>query len=297
MPACRAGWPLYIGRFQRILKEGIGMSIAFVLKALTAAISGNSFKAEPDDLNYELKKAQQRAVKRIIRARNRAQFDIGELDRARVKVMSDSLKRFSEEFGKIIKIDFADCEQLEGLDHFHSEHRDWQKLEELSAKAKGIFVLGNPTAESVIVFGSGILERLAILPPLVVDHKGLSVKDKAAMEDMKVKLAAFQLHVRKICNTMNDIRREAREMQDAILNLADFLDDGIEDIRIISDHAGTDWTSYTETQKLEIGRAAQIAQVLAALCSVHFLNEDGTLMQESRDALNEATDMLREFGI
>ena len=54
------------------------MSIAFVLKALTAAISGNSFKAEPDDLNYELKKAQQRAVKRIIRARNRAQFDIAE---------------------------------------------------------------------------------------------------------------------------------------------------------------------------------------------------------------------------
>lgn len=273
------------------------MSIAFVLKALTAAISGNSFKAEPDDLNYELKKAQQRAVKRIIRARNRAQFDIGELDRARVKVMSDSLKRFSEEFGKIIKIDFADCEQLEGLDHFHSEHRDWQKLEELSTKAKGIFALGNPTAESVIVFGSGILERLAILPPLNVDHKGLGVKDKAAMEDMKVKLAAFQLHVRKICNTMNDIRREAREMQDAILNLADFLDDGIEDIRIIIDHAGTDWTTYTETQKLEIGRAAQIAQVLAALCSVHFLNEDGTLMQESRDALDEATDMLREFGI
>ena len=273
------------------------MSIAFVLKALTAAISGNSFKAEPDDLNYELKKAQQRAVKRITRARGRAQFDIGELDRARVEVMSNSLKRFSEEFSKIVKINFEDCEQLEGLEHFHSEHRDWQKLEELSAKAKGIFALGNPTAESVIVFGSGVVERLAILPAIAVDRKGLSQKDKAAMEDMKVKLADFQLHVRKICNTMNDIRREAREMQDAILNLADFLDDGVEDIRLIINRSGTDWTAYSETQKLEIGRAAQIAQVAAALCSVHFLNEDGTLMEESKEALDEANDMLREFGI
>lgn len=273
------------------------MSIAFVLKALTAAISGNSIKAEPDDLNYECKKAVQRAVKRISRAKVRAQFDIGELDRARVSVLSNSLRKFTEEFGNVVRVNFADCEELEGLEHFHSEHRDWQKLEELSKKAKGLFELGSPTAESVISFGSGIVERLATVPPLMVDKKGLAVKDVHAMEDMKVKLAAFQLRVRKICTTLTDIRREAREMQDAILNLADFLDDGVEDIRQVVAKSGMDWTMYSETQKLEIGRAAQIAQVVAALCNVHFLNEDGTLMQESCDALNEANEMLTEFGV
>lgn len=273
------------------------MSIEFVLKALSAAISGKSFKAEPDDLNDECKKAQRRAVKRINRAKVRAQADIGELDRARIEVMSISLHRFSDEFGKITKVNFADCEQLEGLEHFHSEHRDWQKLEELSQKASDIFSMRSPMTESVISFGSGLVDRLGVLPPLAVDKKGLAVKDVKAMEDMKVRLAEFQLAVRRICQRLTDIRREAREMTDAIMNLADFLEDGIEEIRRVTEKSGTDWTRYSETQKLEVGRAAQIAQVLAALCGVHFLNEDGSLMEESKTALNEANDMLREFGV
>lgn len=273
------------------------MSIAFVLKALTAAIGGKSFKAEPDDLNEECKKAQRRAVKRINRAKVRAQADIGELDRARIEVMSVSLHRFSEEFGKIVKVRFEDCEGLEGLEHFHSEHRDWQKLEELSKKAAGIFAMGSPNAESVISFGSGVVDRLGILPPLRVNKQGLAVKDVKAMADMKTQLAKFQLQVRSICTRLTAIRKEAREMTDAIMNLADFLEDGVEEIRRVTETSGTDWTTYSETQKLEVGRAAQIAQVVAALCSVHFLNEDGSLMAESKIALDEATDMLQEFGV
>lgn len=273
------------------------MSIAFVLRALTAALGGKSFKAEPDDLNEECKKAVRRAVKRINRAKVRAQVDIGELDRARIGVMSLSLHRFSEEFGKITKVHFDDCAQLEGLEHFHSEHRDWQKLEELSKKAMGIFSMKNANTESVISFGSGVVDRLSIVPPLQVDKKGLAVKNVEAMTDMKVKLAAFQRQVHDICRRLTDIRREAREMTDAIMDLADFLEDGIEEIQRITATSGTNWSEYSEAQKLEVGRAAQIAQVVAALCGVHFLNEDGSLMEESRIALGEATDMLREFGV
>lgn len=273
------------------------MSVAYVLKAVTAAIGGKSFKAEPDDLNYEIKKVVQRAVKRINRAKARAQLDIGELDRARVMVMSNSMKRFSVDFGQIVKIDFADCESLEGLEHFHSEHRDWQKLEALSSKAKGIFALGTPTAGSVISFGSGIVERVGTVPPLIVDKKGLKEKNVEAMADMKTKLAEFQQEVRHICETMAEIRKEAREMQDAILDLADFLDDGIIEMQAVIEKSGVDWTNYSEMQKLEIGRAAQIAQVIAALCSVHFLDEDGTMLEESKEALDDATDMLRAFGL
>lgn len=273
------------------------MSIAFVLKSLTAAIGGHSFKAAPDDLNYECKKARLRAVKRINRAKARAQADIGELDRARVEVMSLTLRNFSEEFGKITKIHFEDCASLEGLEHFHSEHRDWQKLEELSRKALGIFETGNPRAESVISFGSGVVEQLSIVPVIRVDKKGLAEKDVVAMEEMKTELAAFQGRVRCICTRLTEIRREARELTDAIMNLSDFLEDGIEDIKSVVAKSGEDWTAYTETQKLEVGRAAQIAQTVAALCSVHFLNEDGTLMEESKAALADATDMLAGFGV
>lgn len=274
------------------------MSISFILRMISSAVSGNSSSAKPESINGEVERARRRATKRINRAKVRAQDELGELDRVRITLMSGDMKKFTNLFSQLENVDFHDCENLTGLDHFNKERKNWKELENLSAKAMSVVTLtGAMGAMDAVGFGAGVLDTFAIVPQI----KGLDIAatekhDTAALREMGIRLQAFQQEVKRLCTRMQEIRREARQAEDALLDLSDYFEDGIEDIRRIQSTSGNDWKKYTPAQKILIGRTAQIARLIRALSEVRFLTDGADLRPEIREALEASEELLDELG-
>ena len=167
------------------------MSISFILRMISSAVSGNSSSAKPESINGEVERARRRATKRINRAKVRAQDELGELDRVRITLMSGDMKKFTNLFSQLENVDFHDCENLTGLDHFNKERKNWKELENLSAKAMSVVTLTG--AMDAVGFGAGVLDTFAIVPQI----KGLDIAaaekhDTAALREMGIRLQAFQ---------------------------------------------------------------------------------------------------------
>ena len=271
------------------------MSIAFILRMIAAAVSGNPVSARPESINGEIERAKRRATKRINRAKVRAQDELGELDRVRITLMSGDMKKFTSLFAQIHNVDFHDCDTLTGLDHFNKERKNWKELEKLSTKAMSVVTLSG--AVDAIGFGAGVLEQYAMVPEI----KGLDIEaaehhDVKALEEVSTRLQDFQQKVKKMCTRMQDIRREARQAEDALLDLSDYFEDGIEDIRRIQVAAGYDWINYSNAQKILIGRTAQIARLIRALAEIRFLTDDAELRPEIAEAVEASEELLDELG-
>lgn len=267
------------------------MSISFILRMIAAAVSGNSV-SHPESINDEVNRAKRRANKRINRAKVRAQDELGELDRVRITLMSGDMKRFIAVFSQIDNVDFHDCDTLTGLEHFNKERKNWKELANLSAKAMSVMTLNG--AIEAVGFGAGVLDQYGVLPEIEsLENKEHNVK---ALKEMSDRLQAFQQEVKKRCRRMQEIRREARQAEDALLDLDDYLQDGIEDIKNIINKCGSDWTKYTEAQKILIGRTAQIARLIRALSEVRFLTDDADLRPEIAEAIDAADELLDELG-
>lgn len=116
------------------------------------------------------------------------------------------------------------------------------------------------------------------------------------LREMGIRLQAFQQEVKRLCTRMQEIRREARQAEDALLDLSDYFEDGIEDIRRIQSTSGNDWKKYTPAQKILIGRTAQIARLIRALSEVRFLTDGADLRPEIREALEASEELLDELG-
>ena len=99
-----------------------------------------------------------------------------------------------------------------------------------------------------------------------------------------------------MCRRMQEIRREARQAEDALLDLSDYLEDGIADIKNIRSKAGNNWKKYTESQKILIGRTAQVAHLISILSEVRFLTDEADLRDEIKEALGAASELLDELG-
>lgn len=270
------------------------MSISFILRMIAGAVSGNSNSARPESINGEVERAKRRATKRINRAKVRAQNELGELDRVRISLMSGDMKKFTSLFAQLKNVDFHDCDTLTGLEHFNKERKNWREMEKLSAKAMSVVTLAG--AVDTVGFGAGVLDQYAKVP----DIKGLDITqgtdDVNALKDMSARLQEFQQEVKNMCIRMQLVRHEARKTEDALLDLSDYFEDGIEDIKAIQNEAGSDWKKYTPAQKILIGRTAQIARLIRALSEIRFLNDDATLRPEIQESVDAAEELLDELG-
>ena len=151
-------------------------------------------------------------------------------------------------------------------------------------------------AVDAVGFGAGVLDQYAKVP----DIKGLDITqgtdDVNALKDMSARLQDFQQEVKNMCIRMQLVRHEARKTEDALLDLSDYFEDGIEDIKAIQNEAGSDWKKYTPAQKILIGRTAQIARLIRALSEIRFLNDDATLRPEIQESVDAAEELLDELG-
>ncbi len=269
------------------------MSISFILRMIANVVSGGG-SAHPQTINDEIERAKNRAAKRIFRAKMRAEDELGELDRVRITLMAGDMKKFTDEFYQLKNVDFHDCDTLAGLEHFNKERKNWKELQELSTKAMGLITLSG-NAMDAIGFGAGVVEQYAVIPE-IAGLKNSSKKDMEALKDMSARLQEFQQEVKKKCRRLQEIRREARQAEDALLDLSDYLADGITDIRNIRVKSGNNWKKYTESQKILIGRTTQVAHLISVLSEVRFLTDEADLREEIKDALGAADELLDELG-
>ena len=95
------------------------MTITYIFQILEAVVKGDAEKyGVIPDMNGELQKAVRRSRRRVARLRERAQYELGEMDKAKVAAANDNMRRFTKSLGKIRNLNLEDCRGLIGIEDF-----------------------------------------------------------------------------------------------------------------------------------------------------------------------------------
>lgn len=274
------------------------MTIANLLSLLEDTVSGtDSHEDQMASLDREAKKAWKRADNRITRARERGQAELGELGKIRIIVMAVHMKAFLEEFTQLKNVEIGDCRNILPLSHPEMDLKALRELVDTYEQANsGIMAGYNASEDSVFRFGSGTLNRYARTPEFHFDETVFSAGNKEDLAKADAEIRAFGAKVTDICEHLQDIRRIAREAEDALLDLSDVLDDCTEDIREIRDAHGDDWKNFTKADQLFVARAVQVAGLIQNLADFHILTDEAHLKNSIREALEEAHQAIRDMG-
>lgn len=260
------------------------MTIEYILQILRDAEKDNLRRyGTIYDLNEELAKAERRAKRRIQRLKSRAQYELGEMDKAKVAATSGYMNRFISGFKKIKNVQLADCRGLPDIDQFLGE--DFE-VRDMITKADRIANLSNlgAAAYSSMNLGYGILETYITLPDITINNYKVKGGDTKYIHGLIKEIEAYRQEIRHICEKLETIALRAREEGDALNDLADFFDDGISSLEEILSRSGKNWNLYSEAQKMQIGRAVQVAQLIMSLFP-HLLDDDGNVLPESYKAI------------
>lgn len=273
------------------------MTIANLLSLLEDTVSGRDDHTDQmASLARESKKAWKRAEKRISRARDRGQEELGTLGKIRITVMAIHMKAFLDEFTALRHVEMGDCK---GLVPFSDPPMDLKYLKELvqiyEQANSGLLAGYNASEASAFRFGSGTLSRYARTPEFHFDESTFT-GSKDALQKADEEIRTYGAKVTEICEHLQDIRRIAREAEDALLDLSDMLDDCTEDIREIREAHGNDWKNFTKADKLFIARAVQVAGLIQNLADFHILTEEAHLKDSVREALQAAKEAIHEMG-
>lgn len=263
------------------------MTIEYILEVMQNIVDGKPDNyTDITDMDRELQKAVRRCRRRIIRLRDRAQYEFGEMDKAKVAATSGHMEQFLKVFSHVHNVNWEDCRSLKGIREFYEEGFE---VDDMVARAGKIAALGSvgSSAYSPMELGFGILGTYKTLPSISIDNKLFQDRDKAYISSFITELKNFREQVRKTCNWLKEVGDRAREEADLMNDLADYFTDGIEDIEDIIDRSGTEWNNYSISEKMQIGRAIQVAQIITMLFP-HLLNDQGEVSEESKKAISEA---------
>lgn len=263
------------------------MTIAYILQILRDAEKDNlRHYGTIYDLNEELAKAERRTKRRIQRLKSRAQYELGEMDKAKVAATSGYMQRFINAFKKIRNVNLGDCRGLPDIEQFLNEGFE---IQDMITKADRIANLGNlgAAAYSSMNLGYGILETFVTLPDISIDNDRVKAEDPPYIHELLEELEAYRQQIRDICTNLEEIALRAREEGDALNDLADYFEDGISTLEEILRRSGKNWNSYSEAHKMQIGRAVQVAQLITSLFP-HLLDDNGHVDSESYKAIVKA---------
>jgi hypothetical protein len=271
--------------------EDVNMTITYLLQILADAAKGDAKKyGIIPDINGELQKAVRRSKRRVIRLRTRAQYDLGEMDKAKVAATNDHIGRFTRALGKIRNLNLEDCRDLQGIEDFLKDGNRIHEVEEMARKIGQMSSLSG-MAYSSMSLGFGVLETHTDIPTVEIDNLKFNNNDRDYISHKIDEIVAFQARVREVCAHLLDISQCARDRCDALNDLSDYFADGVEDLERIQMQAGGDWQMYTLVQKMQIGRAIQVAQLILLLFP-KLLSEEGEIEEHSRVAIKKAQDEL-----
>ena len=267
------------------------MTITYIFQILEAVVKGDAEKyGVIPDMNGELQKAVRRSRRRIARLRERAQYELGEMDKAKVAAANDNMRRFTKSLGKIRNLNLEDCRGLIGIEDFLEDGNRIHEVMEMAEKIEHMSAVSS-TAYTPMSLGFGVLETYTDVAPIEIDNRKFNAGDKEYCLQMIKKLHAFQDSVREVCSRLLDITECARERGDALNDLADYFADGVDSLERIQMQSGGDWKLYTLAQKMQIGRAIQVAQLITLLFR-NLMDGAGHVDEQSRSAIKKAQDEL-----
>lgn len=267
------------------------MTITYIFQILEAVVKGDAEKyGVIPDMNGELQKAVRRSRRRIARLRERAQYELGEMDKAKVASANDNMRRFTKSLGKIRNLNLEDCRGLIGIEDFLEDGNRIHEVMEMAEKIEHMSAVSS-TAYTPMSLGFGVLETYTDVAPIEIDNRKFNAGDKEYCLQMIKKLHAFQDSVREVCSRLLDITECARERGDALNDLADYFADGVDSLERIQMQSGGDWKLYTLAQKMQIGRAIQVAQLITLLFR-NLMDGAGHVDEQSRSAIKKAQDEL-----
>lgn len=258
------------------------MTITYVLQVLQDMEDGKiQDSGYIKDLEWELHKAFRRVRRRVLRLRSRGQYEVGEMDRAKVSAVSGHMEEFTKYCSRIRNFNPKDCEGLPGIETFI--HEGFQ-VDDMIAKADAIADIG--TVSSIgftpMMLGFGILDGVISLPKVEVDNKRFHAMDKEYISGLIKELKDYQAYVRGLTAKLEEIADKARQEADALNDLHDYFVDGIEDVKAILNEKGEDWGRYSQSEKMQIARAIQVAQLITSLFP-HLMDDSTGEVSESSE--------------
>ena len=253
------------------------MTITYIFQILEAVVKGDAEKyGVIPDMNGELQKAVRRSRRRVARLRERAQYELGEMDKAKVAAANDNMRRFTKSLGKIRNLNLEDCRGLLGIEDFLEDGNRIHEVMEMAKKIEHMSTVSS-TAYTPMSLGFGVLETYTDVAPIEIDNRKFNAGDKEYCLQMIKKLHAFQDSVREVCSRLLDI--------------TDYFADGVDSLERIQMQSGGDWKLYTLAQKMQIGRAIQVAQLITLLFR-NLMDGAGHVDEQSRSAIKKAQDEL-----
>lgn len=241
------------------------MTITYVIQVLQAIENGEI--QDPyyiKDPEGELAKAFRRVKRRVQRLRSREHYELVELNRAKVDAVSRHMEEFISTFSTIRNFNLHDCEGLAGIESFIQEGFQVDDMVAI------VDALGDMSSVNSLGFKSmtpdyGIMDNILLLPKIKVDNDRFRSLDKAYISELIRKLKDYQARARKLTAGMEEIIDAAREEAGILYDLHDYFVDGIENLKYILKEEGTDWNNYSQSEKMQIGRAIQVAHLITSL--------------------------------
>ena len=168
------------------------MTITYIFQILEAVVKGDAEKyGVIPDMSGELQKAVRRSRRRIARLRERAQYELGEMDKAKVAAANDNMRRFTKSLGKIRNLNLEDCRGLIGIEDFLEDGNRIHEVMEMAEKIEHMSAVSS-TAYTPMSLGFGVLETYTDVAPIEIDNRKFNAGDKEYCLQMIKKLHAFQ---------------------------------------------------------------------------------------------------------
>lgn len=149
-----------------------------------------------------------------------------------------------------------------------------------------------------IAGGMAVLGGLVAGPVLAIGGALLAKQAEEAYYDAKAnreKANTYAEQINTICSTLGAIQKRASQLQELLINLDSPLIILVKEMESIIQNKGTNWKSYSNVEKSQIFKCAQLAKTCKIVLDTSLLNEAGELMRESEKALKTGYEFLDKF--
>lgn len=145
--------------------------------------------------------------------------------------------------------------------------------------------------------GMAVLGGLVAGPALALGGSMLAKQADKAYWDAKSNLdkaKEFEEQAKNIKSVLEAIQRRAEQLKGLLIGLDMPFTSLVADLRSIIYECGTDYRTYTQNDKQQIYKCAQLAKMIKTVLDTSLLNEDGNLTKESENSYNNGQMFLAE---
>ena len=146
--------------------------------------------------------------------------------------------------------------------------------------------------------GAAVLGGIVFGPALALGGALFAKQAEKAYWDAKSNLEqaeAFMEQAKGIKSTLKAIRKRAYQLKDLLEALNKPMIDLNADLRAIIRNQGTDWNTYNESDKRQIYKCVQMAQMIKIILDTSLLKEDGSLDPASKMSAEKGQAFLEQF--